>query len=129
MTNREMFAAAISAVKGEAISCTTDELVEALEGAIAKMDKRNSARSSKPSKTAQANEPIKAQILDFLTGHPKSTANDVYTALGLSSVQKASTLCGQMVTSGVAIVETVKIKGKSPCKAYSAVASEAEAED
>ena len=63
MTNREFLTAIASNTSLDSA------LTEFATEQIAKMDARNEARkaSSKPSKTAIANEPIKASIMEFLS--------------------------------------------------------------
>lgn len=110
MTNREFYNAILSAD-------LNDELKAFAEEAIAKMDARNEKRSSKPSKTALANVPVKEAIVNFLGGKENVTAADV--AVGVEvSVQKASSLLRQMVADGVATVGEIKVPKKGKCKAY-----------
>lgn len=110
MTNREFYNAILSAD-------VNDELKAFAEEAIAKMDARNEKRSSKPSKTAIANEPIKAAIIEYLNGKENVPAADV--AVGVEvTVQKASALLRQMVADGVATVSEIKVPKKGKCKAY-----------
>ena len=118
MTNREFFTAIASNATLSA------ELVEFATEAIAKLDKRNASRSSKPSKTAIANEPIKASIIEYVTAHANALASDIATACKIST-QKASALCVQMVKDNVLTVCEVKVPKKGKVKAYSlAVAGE-----
>lgn len=114
MTNREF----LNAVIGANLS---DEMNQFATDAIAKMDKRNADRSSKPSKTAIANEPIKAAILTYLADHPKAIAADVAKGVGLDSLAKASGLCVQLVKEGKLTSEDVKIPKKGKVKAYTIV--------
>lgn len=118
MTNREFFNAIASNATLSA------ELVEFATEAIAKLDKRNASRSSKPSKTAIANEPIKASITEYVTSHANALASDIAVACEIST-QKASALCVQMVKDEVLTVCEVKVPKKGKVKAYSlAVADE-----
>ena len=92
--------------------------------AIAKLDKRNASRSSKPSKTAIANEPIKVSIMEYVTAHANALASDIAVACEIST-QKASALCVQMVKDEVLTVCEVKVPKKGKINAYSlAVADE-----
>lgn len=59
MTNREFLNAIIN-------STVADELKTHAENEIAKLDARNAKRSSKPSKTQIANEPLIAQLREIL---------------------------------------------------------------
>ena len=62
MTMREFY----SAIAGN--ENVTDDLREFAVAEIAKMDARNEKRTSKPSKTAIANEPVKAAIVEIVEG-------------------------------------------------------------
>lgn len=120
MTNREFFE---KVTKGGEI--TEDMKTHATE-AIAKLDKRNADRKEKPSKTALANEPIKASILEYLVGKSEVVASAIGEALGIST-SKASALCGQLVADNKVVASEVKIKGKGKVKGYTlAVAEDAE---
>lgn len=110
MTNREFFNAIINAN-------LSDELTQFATDAIAKMDKRNAVRSSKPSKTAIANAPIKAAILAFIADHPKALAADVATGVDITPA-KASGLCVQLVKEGELTSEDIKIPKKGKVKGY-----------
>ena len=112
MTNREFFTAIAS---NENLSA---ELVKFANEAIAKLDKRNASRSSKPSKTAIANEPIKASIVEYVTAHTNALASDIAVACEIST-QKASALCVQMVKDEILTVCEVKVPKKGKVKAYS----------
>ena len=112
MTNREFFTAIAS---NENLSA---ELVKFATESIAKLDKRNASRSSKPSKAALANEPIKASIVEYVTAHANALASEVAKACEIS-IQKASTLCRQLVDNEVLTVCEVKVPKKGKLKAYS----------
>ena len=112
MTNREFFTAIASN------STLPAELVEFAKEAIVKLDKRNASRSSKPSKTAIANEPIKASIAEYVTAHANAIASDIAEACEIST-QKASALCGQMVRDNILTACMVKIPKKGKVRAYS----------
>ena len=109
MTNREMLNAVINGTINEEVVLKAQEMLAAI-------DKRNEKRASKPSKTAIANEPIKASIADLLASGGKF-ANEVGTSLEIST-QKASALLRQLVESGTVEVSEVKVKGKGACKFY-----------
>ena len=112
MTNREFFTAIVS---NPTLSA---ELVEFATEAIAKLDKRNASRSSKPSKASLANAPIKASIVEYVTAHANALASDIAVACEIST-QKASALCVQMVKDNVLTVCEVKVPKKGKVKAYS----------
>ena len=111
MTNREFY----TAVSKNEI---TADVMAFAATAIDKLDARNEKRSSKPSKTALANEPIKAQIAEFLGTRTNASAADIGLALDITT-QKASALCRQMVEAGVLDVGEMKIPKKGKVKAYS----------
>ena len=78
--------------------------------AIDKIDKANAKRASKPSKTAEANEPIKAQILEFVAAAEGAVgAKTVAEAIGVTT-QKASSLMVQMAKAGVLVREETEKK-------------------
>lgn len=85
---------------------------------LAALDKRNEKRKNTPSKTQQANEPIKANILAYVSEHHNALAAEIATACAVST-QKVSALCKQMVEAGALTVADVKVKGKGTVKAYS----------
>ncbi len=111
MTNREFLTAIVNAN-------LSDEMTQFATDAIAKMDKRNADRSSKPSKTAIANAPIKEAILAFVAENPKAIAADVAKGVGLDSLAKASGLCVQLVKEGKLTSEDIKIPKKGKVKGY-----------
>lgn len=111
MTKREFMEMVIAEV-------TNAELKAFAQSEIEKMDARNAKRAETPSKTAIANEPIKAQIVEFLKGcEEKVTASAIASEVEIST-QKASALCRQLVADGVLTVADVKVKGKGTQKGY-----------
>ena len=110
MTNREFFNAIINAN-------VSDELTAHATAELAKLDKRNAQRSSKPSKTQLENEPIKAHLLEILAVKPM-TASEIHEADTSLSTQKISSLCRQLVEAGKLAVEDVKIPKKGKQKQY-----------
>ena len=111
MTTREFLNAIVSAN-------LSDEMTEKANALIASLDKRNSARKAKPSKTAVANEPIKQAIVEYLTANGQKVASEIGEGLNIST-QKASALCRQLVEGGVLSVNDVKVAKKGTLKAYS----------
>lgn len=111
MTTREFLNSIIST---EALSA---DVRDHAKDELAKLDARNAKRSSKPSKTAIANEPIKVQIADYLADKGATTSTEVGVAIGITT-QKASALLVQMVKDGLATSEEVKIPKKGKVKAY-----------
>lgn len=107
MTKREFFEAVMALENVDA------ELVLFAENEINKMNERNAKRKSTPSKTAIANEPIKAQIVEVLTDTPQS-ASEIAEKVGIST-QKCSALLRQI--EGLTVTE-IKVKGKGKVKGY-----------
>lgn len=110
MTNRDFF----TAIRNANIN---DELTQFATEAIEKLDARNAKRSSKPSKTAIANVPVKEAIAKYLEGKENVLAADVAVGIEVSP-QKASALLRQMVESGQVNVTEIKVPKKGKCKAY-----------
>lgn len=129
MTNREF----LTAVANSSLS---DDLTAYATEQIAKLDMRNAMRrekqSSKPSKTAIENEPIKASIMEFLSAQSEPMiAADIAENVKITTA-KASSLLTQLVKSGKVVKSEVKIPKKGKVKAYSISmtdAVEAEVED
>lgn len=110
MTNREFFTAIVSAD-------VSDELTAFAQEAIAKLDKRNASRSSKPSKVALDNIPVKEAILAFVEENEDAIASAIATGCKIS-VQKASSLCHQLVEEGQLTSQEVKVPKRGKVKAY-----------
>jgi uncharacterized protein YpuA (DUF1002 family) len=106
MTRREMFEAIVN-------GNVTEEVVAMAQNEIVKMDERNAKRKNTPSKTAIANEPIKAHIVEVLTDTPQS-ASEIAEKVEIST-QKCSALLRQI--EGLAVTE-IKVKGKGKVKGY-----------
>lgn len=106
MTRREMFEAIVN-------GNVTEEVVAMAQNEIVKMDERNAKRKNTPSKTALANEPIKAHIVEVLTDTPQS-ASEIAEKVEIST-QKCSALLRQI--EGLAVTE-IKVKGKGKVKGY-----------
>ena len=123
MTNREFYTNISNGI-------VNDEVIAHAKAAIAKMDTANENRKSKPSKTAIANEPIKAAIVELLTTNGAMVASAIGAALTNGEVEvstsKASALCGQLVKAEVLAVADIKVKGKGTVKQYSIATPSAE---
>lgn len=106
------------------------DVVAKAKAELAKMDTANANRKSKPSKTAIANEPIKAAIVELLTTNGAMVASAIGTALTTPelevSTSKASALCRQLVEDGTLSVAEVKVKSKGSVKQYSIATPSAE---
>ena len=109
MTNREFYTAVLSAE-------VADEVKAFAEGEIAKLDARNEKRRNAMSKTQEANEAIKADLLAAIAGG-LTYAADLAAKVGIST-QKASALCTLLVKDGKVTVSDAKVKGKGKVKAY-----------
>ena len=99
------------------IAMGNDELKEFAESEIAKLDARNAHRKEMPSKKSKENEPIKANIVDFLNEKDFTVASEIAKGLELTT-QKVSALCRQLVENGILVVTDVKVKGKGTQKGY-----------
>ena len=113
MTNREAYNAVIN---GE----VTDKVIEHFTAELAKLDARNKARSSKPSKTQLENEPIKAHLLEILAVKPMTASEIRNTDPNLSS-SKISTLCGQLAKEGKVSIQEIKVPKVGKRNQYSLV--------
>ena len=112
MTNRECLTAVIALSASE-------EITEHAKAMIASLDKRNAARTSKPSKTQMENAPIKEAILGIIAEmNAEVSASELHERLNIS-VQKASSLCRQLVEEGKLSKGERKEKGKGLVKVYS----------
>lgn len=116
MTNREF----LTAIANSSLS---DDLTTYAAEQIAKLDMRNAARkekqSSKPSKTAIENEPIKASIMEFLsTQSEPMIAADIAENVGITTA-KASSLLRQLVNDSKVVKSEVKIPKKGKVNGYS----------
>ena len=126
MTNREFLTAIANSTS------LSSDLTEFATEQIAKMDARNEARkaSSKPSKTAIANEPIKASIMEFLSKQSEPVIACVIGEGVNITTAKASSLLRQLVESGAVVKSEVKIPKKGKVKGYSiSMTDAAEVED
>lgn len=110
MTTREFLNSIISAN-------ISDDVTAQAQAMIANLDKRNAKRAATPSKTAVANEPIKASIVDLFANGGSKTASEVAVALTITT-QKASALLRQLVENGTLTSTEVKVPKKGKCKAY-----------
>lgn len=122
MTNREFFTAIANSAN------LSDELTTYANEQIVKLDMRNAARkakqSSKPSKTAIANEPIKATIMDFLnTLTEPMIAADIAENVDITTA-KASAMLRQLVNDGKVVKSEVKIPKKGKTAAYAVALTE-----
>ena len=120
MTNREF----LTAIANSTVLPT--DLTDFAAEQITKLNARNEARkaSSKPSKTAIANEPIKASIMSFLSKQTEPTiACVIAEGVGITTA-KASSLLRQLVESGAVVKSEVKIPKKGKTAAYAVALTE-----
>ena len=125
MTNREF----LTAIANSTVLPT--DLTDFAAEQITKLNARNEARkaSSKPSKTAIANEPIKASIMAFLSQQNEPViACTVAEGVGFSTA-KASSLLRQLVEGGKVVKSEVKIPKKGKTAAYAVALTESADED
>ena len=125
MTNREFLTAIANSTN------LSSDLTDFATDQIAKMDARNEARkaSSKPSKTALANEPIKASIMAFLSQQTEPViACTVAEGIDITTA-KASSLLRQLVEGGKVVKSEVKIPKKGKTAAYAVALTESADED
>lgn len=88
------------------------EVADKLTALKASITKRNTA-DRKPTKTQQANEGIKAEILEFLADGEAHTVSEIMegvASLKDTSNQKAASLVRQLKDSGAIVREEVKRK-------------------
>lgn len=110
MTNREFFQAIINGTINE-------EIVAHAEKEIAKLDRRNSTRSSKPSKVQIENQALCRELVEwFKQNEGVHTATEISESFGYS-VQKISALCRQL--GDLLNVTEVKVPKKGKQKGYS----------
>ena len=105
-----------------------DEIYAHAEAEIAKLDKRNATRSSKPNKKQLENEPIKVEIMEYLGEHSSAVSAEIATALSTEerpiSTNKVVALCNQLVKDEILVVADVKIPKVGVRKQYSLKVSE-----
>ena len=116
MTYREFYTAIVNGEMNAELQAFATE-------AIAKLDTRNANRASRPSKVALANEPIKAQILEFLANGETHIAKEIGEAVGITTA-KASSLCGQLAKEEKVVATEVKLPKVGKRVAYTLAQSE-----
>lgn len=124
MTIREFMTAVI------AMENVSDEIKDFAKNEIAKLDARNAKRAEKPSKTALANEPIKAELFNLLKewGGIHTSSAIVERLEGKYSVQKVSSLLRQLRSEDKLSAVEVKVKGKGKQIGYTIAEEESEVE-
>ena len=94
------------------------DIQEWAKGQIEKMDARNAKRTSKPSKVAVANAPLKDAIYNYLMENDGKFTESELGAVIKSTHNKAGSLVRQLVAEGKVSVEEVKIPKVGKRKAY-----------
>lgn len=115
MTNREFYTAIIN------FEGMPTAMVEHAQHLIEIMDKRNETRSSKPSKTQEANAPLLSAVFEKVQASAEPiTASQIFAMgiEGISSVNKVSGLLGNLYKSGKVDKREVKVKGKGKQVGY-----------
>ena len=110
MTKREFFEAIIASEVSEELKKFAQKEIEAL-------NKKNAARSTKPTVKQKENEAIKEQILETFKEQKRVIASVIGEKMGIST-HKASALCRQLANEGKMIVEDIKVPKKGIQKAY-----------
>lgn len=115
MTIREMYVNAISALQGNDIECSTDELIQMLTERLEKHDAQNEKRKSadrKPSAKELAAREYDAKLMEALQEilTDEFQLRTVFAEALDITPSKASVLLNKMVTAG--IVEKGEVKGE-----------------
>ena len=106
MTIVEQYEAIIAkAEKGKALTPTEIEFLVERKDLHAK---KNATR--KPKKAQEANEGIKAQILEFMENGKAYTITEIQKAIGIETNQKTSALVRQLKDDGLVLRNEVKGK-------------------
>ncbi len=97
----------LTAIRDQSFEGITQEHVEKLIALGQQLEKRNSAKSDKPTKKQVENGEVKEAILSKLSSTEGKRCGDIATEVGISG-QKCSALLSQMVKPG----EVVKTEEK-----------------
>jgi hypothetical protein len=103
----------------------TPAMQEKAKAEIAKLDATNAKRAEKAKEKAAENLPIKNAIYHFLLANGMKTTAEIAAGVEVlgGSSPKASAMCRQMADEGRLTSHDVKVKGKGPQKAYTAIVS------
>jgi hypothetical protein len=109
----------------------TPSMVEKAKAEIAKLDATNAKRAEKAKAKQVEYEPLKTAIYHFLLVNGMKTTAEIAAGVEVlgGSSPKASAMCRQMVDEGRLNSHEVKVKGKGPQKAYTAIRSDEMGED
>lgn len=105
MTIAKQYEAIIEKAKG----ILSDEEIKFLNERKELHEKKNASR--KPTKTQEANEKIKENILDFMETDKSYTISEIQKGVGLETNQKTSALVRQLVEAN--LVKRTELKGKA----------------
>ena len=108
MTKRENFAA----LRALAVTANDENLIAFIDHEVELLNKKNSYKSSKPTKAQVENEGLISVIATVLTAEPM-TISDIQEAneqLGELSNQKISALLSKMIEAGTVVKTVVKRK-------------------
>lgn len=108
MTKKENFAA----LRTLAVNANDENLIAFIDHEIELLNKKNSYKSTKPTKTQIENEGLISVIATVLTSEPM-TISDIQEAneqLGELSNQKISALLSKMIEAGMVVKTVVKRK-------------------
>ena len=106
--------AVLTAINEKSFEGITDEHVEKLIALSQQLEKRNSAKSGKPTKKQAENAEVKDAILSKLSSTEGKRCGDIATELGITG-QKCSALLSQLVKTG----EVVKTEGEKRVSLFS----------
>lgn len=120
MTQREFYTNVIAANINE-------EITNYATTAIEKLDKRNAARSSKPTKSQIANASLMNEISAFLEGRENVLASEIAAHFNITT-QKVTGVLALMVKDNRVTVAEVKVPKQGKRKAYTLVAETEETE-
>ena len=108
MTKRENFAE----LRKLAVASKNEELVAFIDHEVELLNKKNSYKSTKPTKTQRENEDLKVVLLGVMSAEPKTISDiqDGDATLGALSNQKISALLTQLIEDGKVVKSVVKRK-------------------
>ena len=120
MTQREFFTAIVNGTINADIQAYAATAIE-------KLDKRNAARVSKPTKSQQANAPLMEEIRNFLADKKDVLAAEVAAHLDVTT-QKASGLLKLLVDGGEVVAVEIKVPKQGKRKAYTLTEADTDAD-
>ena len=108
MTKRENFAE----LRKLAVASKNEELVAFIDHEVELLNKKNSYKSTKPTKTQRENEDLKVVLVGAMSAEPMTISDiqDADATLGALSNQKISALLTQLIEDGKVVKSVVKRK-------------------